>query len=359
MNRISAQELLRIKAQELGLNPDRHSLNSIEGIACSLRRAAGYLSPCSAATLVRAVVAPLEGLVPDLPQARESIEEVLEAVIANGDILEQRDFLGNLESAGTLLYAAPPSFVVRSSGSILILGIAPDYRTPLPGEFDERVEYAGHIRRLPGADAVSMRETLKNYGLIELTADYWIRMPAVVSADRHVAKANELLSKAPAFNADVPGLTILDPEEPVRYYRGRWKEPKKRSGRYVGRRKQAYGADLWCYVELVDGSAQRLIDFPFGTSRHRACDHAWHLQMGIDSIRGQPQEYAIETQDSEKSVLRFFSPVPQWAQRRLVAVGTPEVAKGCLFAYAMPNNEIGEERSFLSAGLWMSEKVAK
>jgi len=356
MNRISAQDLLRIKAQDLGLNPDRHALTSTEGIACALRRAAGYLAPCSAATLVRAVVGPLDGLVPDLLQVREFAENVLEAVIAHGDILEQEDFLANPGTAGTLLYAAPPSFVARRSGSILILGIAPDHRTPLPSEFDERVEYEGHVRRLQGTDAVAARQTLQDFGLVELTADYWIKMPAVLTAQRHVINANELLAKVDSFNADVPGLMILDSGEPVRYYRGRWKEPKKMSGRYVARRKQAYGADLWCYVELLDGKAQRLVDFPFGASRHRACDHAWHLQMAIDSSRAQPQEYLIEPQGRETSVLRFFSPVPQWAQRRLSAVGTPEAAKNCLFAYRLPDGEIGEERDFLTAALWMSER---
>src|SRR5437764_983213 len=121
MNRTSPEDLLRIKSQELGLNPDQFSLLSTEGFACALRRAAGY----------------------------------------------------------------------------------------------------------------------------------WLKGPPDMTPQRHVANANDVLSMAQPFHSEVPGLSILDPDQPVRYYRGRWTEPKNQSGRYVGRRKQAYGADLWCYVEMA------------------------------------------------------------------------------------------------------------
>ena len=94
MNRTSPEDLLRIKSQELGLNPDHISLLSTEGLACALRRAAGYLSPCSAATLIRAVVTPLEGLVLNLETTRDEAEVVLEALVAHGDLLEQKDIVG-------------------------------------------------------------------------------------------------------------------------------------------------------------------------------------------------------------------------------------------------------------------------
>jgi hypothetical protein len=297
----------------------------------------------------------LEDLVPNFQEKRDAVEEILEAVIAHGDIAEHDDILGGA-SPGRLLYAAPPSFVMRKSGAALILGIAPDRPSPLPSELEDKLEYVGHTRRLLGNDGEQLRQTLQDFGLVELDVDYWTRAPSVMTADRYAAHANIVLARAPVFNADVPGLTILDFEEPVHYYRGRWKEPKKQTGRYVGRRKQAYGADLWCYVELEQGAARRLIDFPFTMTTHRACDHAWHLQMAIDAVRGHPQEYVMDVTETSRPLLKFFSPLPQWTQRRLAGIGRPEPAKGCLLSYSIEPDEVDEERALLSAGLWMSQR---
>jgi len=253
MKAIAAASVLRVKAAELGLDPEKHPLDSVAGIACALRRAIGYLAPCSPTTLVRAVVNPLSGLVANMEEKREAVEEILEAVIGHGDIAEHEDIQTNSAPTGRLLYAAPPSFVMRKSGTALILGVAPDYRVPVPSDLEDGVEYVEHIRRLPGADSDALRKTLQDFGLVELSVDYWTKAPLSMAADRHLANANDVLGRAREFNAEVPGLIILDPERPVHYYRGRWKEPKKESGRYVGRRKQAYGTDLWCYVELERG----------------------------------------------------------------------------------------------------------
>lgn len=359
MNRISPEEVLRSKARELGLDPDKHSLTSVEGLAAALRRAAGYLSPCSAGTLVRAVLNPLHGLVEDIEGTRTKVEDILEALVANGDLLEQRDIAAAQERAGSLLYAAPPSFVVRRSGSVIVLGIAADHKTPLPSDLEDHVEYVGHVRRLSGVEPNALAPILREYGLTELTSDYWIRMPPVVSAQQHVATMDALLAKAPLFSSDVPGLTLLDSERPVAYYRGRWTDPKDQTGRFVGRRRQAYGADLWCYVELSSGRAQRLVDFPLVTSRHRGCDLAWYLQLAIDSVKKHPQRFAIETEGQAVPVVRFFSPIPQWAHRRLSAIGSPVEPQGCLIAYAVASEELEEERTFLREGLWLTEEDRK
>lgn len=356
MKTISASALLHLKTAELGLNPEKYSFDSIEAIACALRRAAGYLAPCSPTTLVRAVVNPLEGLVSNLDERRDAVEEILEAVIAHGDIAEHEDIVGGAGPGGRLLYAAPPSFVMRKSGTALVLGIAPDYRAPLPSELEENVEYVGHIRRLTTSDPAVVRKMLQDFGLVELTNDYWTKAPTAGPAERQLAGANDFLDRAPMFNAEVPGLSILDSDEPVHYYRGRWKEPKKKSGRYVGRRKQAFGADLWCYVELHEGIPRRLVDFPFAATRHRACDHAWHLQMAMDAVRGHPQEYSIEDVKDGTVLVKFFSPLPQWAQRRLAGIGNPKSVKGCLLAYSVPREEVGEECSLLASGLWMRQR---
>src|SRR5262249_23665431 len=123
MRLVTAAELHAQKVAELGLDAAAIDLTSAEAIAGALRRAAGFLCPCSAASLVRAVIRPLEGLVCDVDALRETVEETLEALTAHGDLLEHRDVSPEEDAqAGTLLYAAPPSFVRRESGAILILG---------------------------------------------------------------------------------------------------------------------------------------------------------------------------------------------------------------------------------------------
>ncbi len=356
MKRLMPQEVIRSKAQELGLNPERgHSLISTEGLACALRRAAGYLSPCSAATLVRAVADPLEGLVGDVQTVRERITDVLEALVGNGDLLEQKDIGVPPEAAGMLLYAAPPSFVARQSGSVLVLGIAPDHRSPLPSDLEGRLEHAGYVRRLYAPELGSLRDVLREYGLTELTSDYWMKAPLVMSAEQYLNAMDTALSKTATFGSEAQGFTLLDADRPADYYKGRWVEPKLQSGRYVSRRPQAYGADLWCYAEVSSGRLVRLVDLPIGASRHRGCDIAWHLQMAIDTVRGHPQRYSVQTETTDVRVIRFFSPIPQWAQRRLNAIGTPLEPKGCLIAYAVAAAEIEEERTFLRDALWLSE----
>src|SRR5262245_56564208 len=91
MKRISVLEVHQRKVRELGLDPEAADLTSVEALAASLRRSAGFMCPCSATTLVRAVTEPLRGLVPELGAVRESLEEILEAIVGQGDLLEFND----------------------------------------------------------------------------------------------------------------------------------------------------------------------------------------------------------------------------------------------------------------------------
>lgn len=356
MKRLTAEEVHARKIRELGLDPDALDLTTPEGLAGALRRAASYLCPCSAATLVRAVVRPLRGLVPDLDAAKELVEETLDAMIAHGDVLEQPEVQGDTSSARVLLYAAPASFVVRQSGLVVLLGVAADQLSPLPSELERRIEYLGHVRRLSPIAGEDLRSELRQLGLIELTFDTWLKGPARESAAQHVAAADRALDSV-VPSRDIPGLQLLDPEKPVRYYRGRWVDPKGQTGRYVARRRQAYGADLWCYLELRGGQPERMIDLPQRGSRWRGCDEAWRLQMALDAQRGSPQRFRV-TPSGDAAVLEFLSPVPAWARRRWDAIGEPVPSAGSLFAYRIPKAEIDEERRFARDTLWLEETSA-
>jgi hypothetical protein len=355
MRRLSIGEVHERKITELGLDPGALDLTSIEAIAGALRRTANFLCPCSEATLVRGVVLPLRGLVEDLEAVKVLVKDTLEAIIAHGDILEHCDVeesIGHETSA--LLYAAPPAFVARQNGMVILLGIAPDQLSALPDDLEARIEYLKHLRRLSPAPGENLRSDMVQLGLIELSYADWLRMPPVETPAQQVSRLDRLLD-AVQPSRDIPGLLLLDPERSVRYYRGRWVEPRSKSGRFVARRSQAYGADLWCYVQLRNGNPERLIDFPIAGSRWRGCDEAWHLQIAIDAKRGEPQRFRVRSGHGNTCVMEFFSPVPMWAQRRWDAVGEPVMGSGCLFAYRLAEAELAEELGFAREVLCLEE----
>jgi len=355
MRRLTGVEVHAQKVAELGLDSSALDLTSTEAIAGALRRTASFLCPCAAATLVRGVVRPLRGLVDDIEGVKTVVEETLEAMIAHGDILEQRDVEDDTEHGpATLLYTAPASFVARESGAVILLGVASDQLSALPDEIEARTEYVSHLRRLSPRPSENLRAELWQLGLMEISYDRWLKGPRYETSAQHLSRLDGLLDAAQP-SRDVPGLSLLDPERPVGYYRGRWVEVRSRSGRFVGRRSQAYGAQLWSYVQLHDGNPDRLIDFPVGGSRWRGCDEAWRLQMAIDAQRGEPQRFRVCPGPGDTGIIEFFSPVPMWAQRRWDAVGEPIPRSRCLFAYKLPQAEVAEEARFAREELWLEE----
>jgi hypothetical protein len=357
MRRLSKAEVHAQKITELGLDPNALDLTSIEAVAGALRRVASFLCPCSSATLVRGVVRPLRGLVDDLESMRVLVEDTLNAMIAHGDFLEFRDVDDSQGiKASTQLYAAPAAFVVRESGKLILLGIASDHLSALPDELETRIEYVNHIRRLSPVSGENLPDDLVQLGLIKLSYADWLKMPQVETPENLLLRINNLLDEAES-SFEIPGLTILDPERPVRFYRGRWVEPRSQSGRFIARRNQAYGAQLWCYVQLRNGNPEKLIDFPLVGSRWRGCDEAWHLQLAIDANRRVPQRFRVHPGPGNTKVLEFFSPVPMWAQRRWDAIGEPVQSSGCLFAYRLAENEFAEELCFVREVLWLDENT--
>lgn len=355
MRRLSVAEVHEQKIAELGLDPNALDLTSIEGIAGALRRTASFLCPCTAPTLIRGVVRPLRGLVDDLEAVKAVVEDTLDAMIAHGDILEYDDVEeGPRQKNSATLYAAPAAFVTRKSGTVILLGIASDQLSALPDELDARIEYVNHLRRLSPTPGENLRGDLAQLGLIELAYTDWLRMPPVETAEQHLLRADHLLD-AVQPSRDVPGLLLLDSERPVRYYRGRWVEPRSQSGRFVARRSQAYGTQLWCYVQLLNGNPERLTDFPIAGSQWRGCDEAWRLQMAIDAQRGEPQRFRVRPGPGDTGVVEFFSPVPMWARRRWDAIGEPVPSSGCLFAYRLAETELAEEIRFVREALWLAE----
>lgn len=359
MRVLSVDDLHALKVKELGLDPSSIDLGSPEAIACAVRRAAGFLCPCSAVTLVRSVVLPLKGLVEDLDSVQLTVEQMLEALIAHGDLLEHCDISsGESEHTAVLLYGAPPSFVMRQTGAVFLFGIVPDHALLLPDELQSRVEYVNHVRKLPADAAENLRIELKHLDFVEISYETWLKAPPYETPAEHIARLDQLLEDAPE-SGEIPGLRLLDPSKSVRYYRGRWVDPKLETGRFVARRRRAYGADLWCYVEMRNGRPERFIDLPLAGNRTRGCDEAWRLQMAIDAQRGDAQRFRLREGVGGNRLLDFFSPVPMWAQRRWNAIGEPMLNPGSLISYRFARDETAEEIHFAHDMLWLSEIVER
>ena len=350
MRRLTAAEVHANKVAELGLDRTAFDLISVESISASLRRSASFLCPCAATTLVRAVADPIRGLVEETEDTRGIVRETLEAMISHGDFIEHRDIEDPAPGAPVLLYVAPPSFVARESGAAILLGVS----NPALDSVAARIEYIGHLRRLNPNAGEDLSTELQHLGFTEITHQQWLRAPHKETPAQHLAHFDRLLDAAQP-SGDVPGLVLLDWERPVRYYPGRWTSVGLLSGRFVARRSQAYGGDLWCYIEMSDGRPERLVDLPLADSRWRGCDEAWRLQMAIDATRGSAQLFRINSGPENSYVMQFFSPIPMWARRRLDSVGHPVSSPGCLFAYRLAETELVEEVRFASDALWLAE----
>ena len=335
----------------LGLDHTVLDLSSVEVIACALRRAAGLLCPCSSRTLVKAVYEPMRG-VHSAPDHLALVEDTLEALVAHGDLLELSDSTQETIN-GTLLFVAPPSFIRRQSGAVMLLGVAPDDVSPLPETLDLTIDHINHVRILR-SDNLELSNQLEELGLIELKLSSWMKSPKRENAAEHIGRMNRLIENAQACG-ELTALLLLDPERPVRYYRGRWVEASQETGCFVGRRPKAYGADLWCFVEVYQGRAVRLIDFPTREGIGRACDEAWRLQAAIDHERGLPQVYRVRLGPGGSQLIDFFSPVPMWMRRRWEAIGEPVTASGCLFSFKFSASEVDEELAFAREYMWLKE----
>jgi hypothetical protein len=354
MRRISAQELHERSIRSLAMDSSSLDLTTIEGIAGLLRRAAGFLCPSAETELSDAVFQSLRDLSNDPEHLLELIHTTLANVVAYGDLIESPAPQAQDEnSPGTFLYLTPPSFVMRRDGSAFLLGIAPDNLFPLPEDYAKRVEVDGHVKRMFPLPDENLRTSLSQFGLFELPMEQWVRTPFREPAQEHVLRFNNLLGLA-SSSGDVSGIRILEPSKPVRYYPGRWTESRNQTGRFVARRPQAYGAELWCYFQLENGHPQKFIDLPAFEKRWRACDEAWRLQAAIDACNSTPQQFRVRSGPTNTtSVLDLFSPVPAWAQRRWDLVGRSVPRNGTLLSYVLPTSAVKEEIDFMKSLLWL------
>jgi hypothetical protein len=353
MRILSPDDLQANCIRQLGLDCSALDLSSPEALSELLRRISAFSCPCSPSKLVSVAVELLEPLDCVHP-LRETIADTLEALTAYGDLIESNDITG--ESNSRAIYLAPPSFVEVTPTLFLLIGGGPDGQYPLPEELTTKVEPTAHYRRLRVTDRFETTEALLQAGFLAVKPDAWLKTPPVAAPTIHIAPYDSALDQSgPAGTIDE--IIVLDRSRPVGYYRGRWGKLKKQSGRFLARRPQAYGADLWCYVKVHDGVVSQLLDLPYRETRWRPCDEAWHLQQAIDASAGTSQLYRLRKGSSISStVVDLFSPVPQWATRRWDYVGTRVMSAGCLFSYVFGDDHIKAELAFAQERMWLRQQ---
>ncbi|MEQ9179808.1 MAG: hypothetical protein RIF44_14020 [Nitratireductor sp.] len=347
MRGVSRDEALKITAESLGVtgSDDLHAITK-----GALRRALFALAPTSQADVVRSVFEPLAPLGAD----REWVEEALEDLVVYGDALEMRKIRDDpWDAPGIVLRPAPPSFVERDDGTLMILGVAGELPTALPAELDNRVTSHGPVRTLSAQKSENLASYLKLLGFVQLSEQAWLCLPTAETASTHCQRWEDALHDVDVSQTDVEGIEILDPAKPVSYYRGRWRTPTRdTNGTFVARRPQLYGARLWSLLELRDGLCYRVLDLYGDENRQRPCDVAWRLQAAKDAVAGKPQEIRI-CESSDGCTLDFFGPIPAFAERRLLLVGTKRKAENCLFSFSLEAAQLKDEIAALERYLWM------
>ncbi|MBD1385893.1 hypothetical protein IDJ75_11430 [Mucilaginibacter rigui] len=341
---ITSNEVLRSAEEAWHLPESQYTHETI--IANCLRRVASYKCPCSITTLVNESQQALKFLFDD--SALDDVERIVNLLLVSGDLLELSDVISSdVNVKSTWIFAAPPSFVIRPNGNAFIVGIGPDGNLPIPLLLD-RIKYDGCKRIIIPNDQEKLSETLSNFGLSQISESLWLKLPRKSTAEDYLEQFDKWLMSSPSSD-HISEITLLD--------KGRWVSPTTQTGRYIARRPQQYGPKYWCYVETENGKLKRFIDIPVRLNGipQRQCDVAWLLQMAIDKVQHQPQEFTIQI-DGQNCIFNFYSPIPLWAERRLLVLGSVAKKKNCLFSYEIPKQETLTEEAFLYDYLWLRKK---
>jgi hypothetical protein len=344
-----------LAVQALGLDASVLDLTAPEAMAELLRRVASFTCPASEPQLIEIAYMTMRELVDD-PGLRERLSDLLHELIGVGDLLELEGARGDRQSS---VYLGQPSFVRRSGGRYMLIGVRPEGAPLLEGELSVYVRPEGHIRLLELPDEVCPVAGLTEQGLRPLSLDNWLRSHRSMSPGEHVSRFDARLDAEAAGYLELADALIIDPKSSVTYYRGRWRAPKAGdTGRFVGRRPRSYGSHVWMYVELSDGVATRAIDLPIEPdASSRGADEAWRLQAALDRLSGTPQLVRLKESAPEgRSLLLLYSPLPRWIQRRLDLVGVPTFPqRGALMGYSLPSGESGRELQALEEYMWVME----
>lgn len=309
-----------------------------------LRLAATRLCPIPREVLVAATITALRGMESSEAASPSDVDGDLDALIGSGDVLLGSELVG--EKPRAMIYLAPPMFVRRSSGAVYVMGGLSEGSSP----FKDITQLRGPLRELLPAPS---DQELVDEGFTAFPMDAWMESPSPRSEASLLQELEDGLDRT-GNSGELLELEILDPETNPAFYRGRWVPARRLSGRFIARRKRKWGGRAWGYAEVLNGQAVKFRTFPVVDRRFRACDEAWWAIFAMDASRGSRQPVEI---DHLGGITRLAvrTPLPMWAERRLLAVGALAETRplGALVAYDLRAVDADEEVAFLVDRLWM------
>lgn len=354
LRQLTPEELRGAVAQQLGVGDDENG-SSIALLAAVLRRTAASACPCPRDAIVDIAAASLQGL-DGSGSIKNLVREMLDRLVVIGDLLE----LGNASSLPGVtvddwLYCARPTFVVQDN-SILILGVEAEDQAAMPPALRQMMRRRRELRFIPtepGAGA-DIRQQLVQAGYLELSKAAWMRLPTERTAAQFKEDAKQRLKDSGGMG-DLEGLTVIGPPGASNNFKARWTSPGAKTGYFVGRRPQAFGAPIWVFVELAQGRPTRFIDLPWSAAKFRGCDLGWRIQSALDTLAGVPQSYRTAVVSNDLNRYEFFSPLPLWIERRLQIHGEKIVVDGALIAYELACDVDHAIDDLLQSRMWFTQ----
>ena len=351
---MAAHEVVSRSLGVLGLDADYIDISFPEAIAEAARRVVSMRGPISKSAAVRLVREPLRNL-PDVDAAvMESVPDVIEQLVAVGDLIESEVDRPGLSQA-TMLFIGMPRYVTISERFVVLLGSRPDGVSPVSNELATHIERNGSARylRFPEGLEADMLAQLRDEGVREIKTEHWLRSPKAETIEQFMARiSNHLDAAIPPGELD--DAVMFDPFQPRRHYRSRWQplnDPP--DGTFVLRRPQAYGADRWSVARAKDGLVQQLVDLPLEGRGDRACDEAWRIMAAIDAISGSPGVVSVVPLPATRARLDFDAPLPAWLQRHLAFFGYPVLrSSGALFSFSVEEDALGHICELVEQKLW-------
>jgi hypothetical protein len=353
MKLVSTAHVLETTHAALGLGMSAEVQTVDDTLLAQLLRAVAWSNcPCQPFVLVREVERTLRGLISDTDSLRARVNEILENLVATGDLLEPGQVTHGNEWPKGFLFPAPPSFAMLTNDIAQLFGVASEEELDGPSELRGRIVYDGTSRRVKADVGESLESTLRLAGLRELSMQAWLREPATASAAEFLAEAKKWLRRAAPADATIEGLEVFDSSSGG-IYSTCWGAPGRRSGLFIARRPKAYGSTLWMLLELNDGRIVQLTHLPQTGSSFRGCDEAWRTQLALDAVKGQPQKYRVRC-ERDSAHLDMLFPIPLWAHRHLLVMGRQSPAFKSIFSYQMDLGLLSEAQSFLEQRLWLN-----
>lgn len=352
MKLIEPNQVLAGARAALGLSVSREYRPVDEAMLAQLLRTVAWSNcPCSPLVLIREAELCLKGLVPLDDDVAERLSQVLETLVATGDLLEP----GQVTHAGELprgvLFPAPPSFAMLSGDVAQLFGVAHEDNFDGLPELQGRVVHDGASRRVVARPGETLEGTLRMAGLRELSMQAWLKEPANELPADFLAAARTRLKQAEPAEAFIEGLEIFNPRAGG-IYSACWVVPSSNSGLFIARRPKAYGSSLWMLVALDGGRIVQTMHFPIAGSLFRGCDEAWRTQLALDVVNGHPQRYRVRREEGREHLDMLF-PVPVWAHRHLLVLGREVPRMKSICSYEVPEQLLGDACSFVEQRLWL------